>query len=643
MTGPLIDGLRRPSDAAELRRLRLAIEASGEIIFTTDPSGTFTYVNPEFERVYGYGFAEVVGRTTPRILKGGTTVREQYVSFWTELTEKRIIRRQFINRTKDGALLNIECSANPIVGDSGEVVGFLAVQRDITEQKQIAAALEESERRCRTMANAAHDSIFIVNRATVIEYANEMAAARFGMSSADVVGKSLDEVFAPKTAADLWRELSKVFTTGRRQLVENVFESPNGELWLETWFVPLDGEGSETRAVMGVGRDVTERKRLERQFLQAQKMEAVGRLAGGIAHDFNNLLTAILGYSELVIDRVHDAPDVLADLEEIKKAGERASRLTRQLLAFSRKQPMIRQALDVNSLVADISTMLRRVMGEDIALNTNAEPDLWKVHADPGQIEQVLLNLAVNARDAMPKGGRLTITTANTDLDHAFVDAHPGALPGPHVSLAVQDTGSGMTADVLAHVFEPFFTTKPSGQGTGLGLSTGYGIVNQHGGYITIDSRPGIGTAVTILLPRKDGVSEATAIARTSPLPLLGSETILLVEDEPGLRRLMRRTLEGRKYLVLEAHDVSDALALASAHEGPIDLLLSDVIMPGMNGPDLAQRIIARRPEVKILYVSGFPSSLLAEEGWHARRVAFLAKPFTPQALAKKVRECLDS
>ena len=502
MISPTHEMHRRVSlDPVELRRLRLAIEASGEIIFTTDANGTFTYVNPEFERAYGYESSEIVGCCTPRILKSDSTIPAEYASFWALLKDNHIVKREFLNRTKQGALLHIETSANPIVDATEQVIGFLAVQRDVTERKRMEAALRESERRYRTLADAAHDSIFIINRRRQIEYHNDVHAKRFGLSSSNTIGKQLTDVFSGDTAGQIERQISVVFSTGQRQLFEERFTSAQGELWLETWLVPMLTDDSEVRAVMGVARDVTVRKALEGQLLQSQKMEAVGRLAGGIAHDFNNLLTAILGYSEILRDRLCDAPDVLADVDEIKKAGERASRLTRQLLAFSRKQPMTRQVVHVNALVADLHKMLGRMLGEHIELSVVAGRAVCQVIADPGQIEQVVVNLAVNARDAMPKGGRLTIATDIAQLDDAFVRRHVGANAGSYVSLSVQDTGCGMTPAVLAHVFEPFFTTKPQGQGTGLGLATVYGIVKQNAGYVAIDSRPDEGTTVTIFWP----------------------------------------------------------------------------------------------------------------------------------------------
>jgi PAS domain S-box-containing protein len=626
----------------ELQRLRLAIEASGEIMFMTDACGVFTYVNPEFVRTYGYESSEVVGRTTPRVLKSGSTDRGKYAVIWERLRRGRSVRQRFLNRTKGGALLHIESSMNPVADDAGEVVGFVAVQRDVTERTRIEAALKESDHRYRTLAEAAHDSIFIVNRAAQIEYANQISAARFGKTSDDVIGKCLDEVFPASVAAEMWSQLSTVFATGKRQLFEQRFESPRGELWLEAWLVPMRSEEGAFDAVMGVARDVTERKMLEQQFIQAQKMEGVGRLAGGVAHDFNNLLTVIVSYSDLVKEGLQERRDVGADVDEIRKAGERAAVLTRQLLAFSRTQPTARHVVDLNAVLADAKKMLERVLGEDIDFSVVPAPASWPIVVDPGQIEQVLMNLVVNARDAMPKGGRLLVTTANIELDDAFVKQHTDAVAGPYVSLTVRDSGCGMPPDVMARVFEPFFTTKPQGKGTGLGLSTVRDIVKQNGGYITIDSSAKSGTAVTIYWPKNDRREIAQPAANVSDCSLDGTETILLVEDDVAIRGLMRKALQRRGYRILEAHDVADAIGIAESYNGPIDVLLTDVIMPTCNGPDLAQRISTMRPNTRVLFVSGFPSCLAAEQRRSSLRTWFLPKPFTPQTLALNVRECLD-
>jgi len=625
-----------------LRRLRLAVEASGEVVFMTDAGGTFTYVNPEFVRVYGYTPAELIGRSTPSILNSGTTPTEEYASFWQQLRSRQVVKREFVNRRKDGAIVQVESSANPILMN-GELIGFLAVQRDVTTRKATEAALRESEARYRALAEAAHDSIFIVGSDGRIEYANAISMERFQFRVEDAIGKRLFDVFAPEAAADMWKALSSVVSTGTCQYFENRFEGPDGDLWLGTWLVPLSRDATETAAVMGVARDITERKRLEREFAQAQKMEAVGRLAGGVAHDFNNLLTVIVGYADILLTAVGGEAHIANDLREIRNAGERASRLTRQLLAFSRKQAFSPKLLNLNDVVGELQKMLNRVIGEDIVLDVAMDAQLALTKADPCQIEQVILNLVVNARDAMPSGGTLRIRTTNADLSAEFCRRHDGAVAGRYVGLVVEDTGSGMTTETLAHVFEPFFTTKPAGKGTGLGLSTVYGIVKQSGGYITIDSKPAYGTAVTTYLPIAEGTVQPSIGAESPSKVMCGTETILLVEDEPGLRRLMQRTLEQHGYSVLNSQTPDDAMAIAQRHAGPIDLLLSDVVMPGLNGFELAERIIRLRPSIKLLYVSGYAGQAFEGAGAMGPEARLLPKPFTANLLATEVRECLDA
>jgi two-component system cell cycle sensor histidine kinase/response regulator CckA len=619
----------------------MAVEASGEVIFMTDAGGTITYVNAEFVRLYGYQPDEIVGRTTPRILKSGETSADEYSALWTHLSRNQVVRGEFVNRTKCGDLVTVESTANPIFTDRGRV-GFIAVQRDITARKAAEAALAESERRYRTLAEAAHDSIFIVDREACITYANAAAVEQFGVQVQDAIGRRLHDVFAAAAAVEMWRQLSAVFTTGERKSFEARFDGPHGELWLETWLVPMTRAGGDADAVMGLARNVTARKLLERQLLQAQKMEALGQLAGGIAHDFNNLLTAILGYTELLFERIgHDAA-LAADLEQISKAGARAARLTRQLLAFGRKQMLAVQIVDMNEVVTELHKMLGRIIGEDVHLHIVTAPDLERVQVDPGQMEQVIVNLAVNARDAMPRGGTLRISTENVKLDEWFTERHPGATAGSHVALSVQDTGSGMTPEVLAHVFEPFFTTKPVGKGTGLGLATVYGIVKQSGGHITLDSSPGQGTTVRVYFPSVTQATSADAPAAVTAW-MRGTGTILLVEDDAGVRDLMQRTLEQVGYTVLKAETAAAAVAIAMEPNRHLDLLLSDVIMPDLSGPDVAQRVVRVHPAIRVLYVSGFTNQISLDSGTLSRRAAFLAKPFTSQALTRKVHECLHA
>jgi two-component system, cell cycle sensor histidine kinase and response regulator CckA len=393
----------------------------------------------------------------------------------------------------------------------------------------------------------------------------------------------------------------------------------------------------------GTLEDITGRRQLETQLRVSQKMEAIGRLAGGIAHDFNNLLTAILGYSELMEEQLPDDEDLLSSLHEIHKAGERAAALTRQLLAFSRRQVLQPKVLDLNAVVSEVEKLLRRLIGEDVELVTRLDPALGSVKADPGQLEQVLMNLAVNARDAMPEGGTLTVETANTVLDTGFTTANPGARSGEYAILTVTDTGIGMSDEVRSHAFEPFFTTKEHGKGTGLGLATAYGIVKQSDGYITVDSEPGRGTTFRIYFPRAAGAAAASGRGERPMLSPRGTETILLVEDKSGVRRLSRTILEAQGYIVLEAASGDEALEVARAHAGEIHLVATDVVMPGMSGRVLWDRLRVVRPDPRVLFMSGYTDDAITRHGVLEPGIAFLQKPFTPFGLAQKVREVLDA
>jgi PAS domain S-box-containing protein len=395
--------------------------------------------------------------------------------------------------------------------------------------------------------------------------------------------------------------------------------------------------------VVGSWSDITEKRNLEAQLLQSQKMESMGRLAGGVAHDFNNLLGIIIGYGDLLSHRVAADPRLTKYVDDIVKAADRAAGLTRQLLAFSRKQVLQPRILDLNAVVDETQKMLRRIIGEDIQLVTVLDEHLGLVRADPGQMDQILMNLAVNARDAMPRGGRLTIETGNVALDESYARQHAGVEPGPYVMLAVSDTGHGMTPDVQNRIFEPFFTTKAPGKGTGLGLATVHGIVNQSGGHIFVYSEPGHGTSFKVYLARTDAAEVAAPLPKSTAAQLpRGSETIVLVEDEASLRELVRECLEATGYTVLEARHGADALEICEHHEGPIHLLVTDVVMPEMSGRELGERVRAVRPGTHVLYMSGYTDDAVVLHGVLAEDMAFLQKPFTAEALARKVRELLD-
>jgi nitrogen-specific signal transduction histidine kinase len=391
--------------------------------------------------------------------------------------------------------------------------------------------------------------------------------------------------------------------------------------------------------VLENNRDVSEERLLEEQLRQSQKMEAIGRLAGGVAHDFNNLLGVILGSAELLVESV-DLSQVRRRAEEIEKAGQRAADLTRQLLAFSRKQMLEPKVMDLNSKVSEITDMLARLVGEDVEIRMSLPPNLGKVRADPSQIEQILMNLVVNAREAMPNGGNITIETQNMDLEEAYAGSHSSVLPGSYVMIAVSDSGMGMDAEVSAHIFEPFFTTKATG--TGLGLATVYGAVKQSGGNIWVYSEPGKGTTFKIYFPRVDGAVESTGAIERSAATLKGSETILLVEDSDSLRDVTKEFLQIAGYNVVEARDGKDSLRVARMHEERIHLLLTDVVMPGMSGRELANEIKQIHPETRILFMSGYTSNAIVHRGVLDEELSLLTKPFTRSGLTQKVREMLN-
>jgi PAS domain S-box-containing protein len=481
--------------------------------------------------------------------------------------------------------------------------------------------------------------------------ANQATADVYGTTPGALVGKTDWDVNPNTAEADHFREADRaVMTSGQAVPIarESVTDTRTGRLrWFEMRRMPLVVPNSPPQ-VLSIGIDITERvaaeealRASEEQFRQAQKMEAVGQLAGGIAHDFNNLLTMILGYSDLVLDHVRDRPEVAQDVEEIRRAGKRATGLTRQLLAFSRKQVLQPQLLDLNQVVGEAAKMLRRLIGEEVRLRTISAPGLRRVTADPGQIEQVLMNLAINARDAMPTGGTLTIQLANATTPPQLRDLHP-ATTDTCVALSVTDTGLGMTPDVQKRIFEPFFSTKSPSHGTGLGLSMVYGVVTQSGGSISVESEPDRGTRFVIYLPV--AVEEQQLSAGTAPPSeqFRGAETILLVDDERAIRELVRKVLNGYGYHVLEATDTSDAMRVAASHSGAIHLLLSDMVMPGMSGPELAQQLLRLRSDMRFLYMSGLGDNLSTGAGSASAPVAVLHKPFTPEMLVTKVRESLN-
>lgn len=533
-----------------------------------------------------------------------------------------------------------EITTTPLRDSWGTLAGCVQVMRDVTARRHAESALRDSEQRYRTLFESNPNPMWIYDRETLAFLAvNDAAVHHYGYSRDDFGRMTIRDIRPPSEVEALRAHLEAGHSSYSSAKIWKHRQKDGTVIDVEISSHALDWLGRPAKMVLAL--DVTESRQLEEQLQRSQKMEAVGRLAGGVAHDFNNLLGVILGYSDLALQTHAHEEKLAGQISEIRKASQRAADLTRQLLAFSRQQVLEPRVLDLNAVVHDFEKMLRRLIGEDIDLRTALHPNLGRVKADPGQLEQVLMNLAVNARDAMPHGGRLTIETANVELDQQYTAHHYPVVPGRYVLLAVSDTGTGMDETVRAKIFEPFFTTKEKGKGTGLGLPTVYGIVKQSGGYVWVYSEPGAGATFKIYLPLAQGEPELPAHAE-APVGR-GNETILLVEDEEALRRLTRQILESYGYTVLEAENAPRALELANAHAGPLHLLLTDVVMPGMSGRQLATELSGVHPEARVLYVSGYTDNAIVHHGVLRDGVAFLQKPYTQSSLARKVREVLQN
>jgi PAS domain S-box-containing protein len=533
--------------------------------------------------------------------------------------------------------------AEPLRDARGHVVGTLGLAIDITERKRLENSLIRAEEKFAKAFRATPDAISIstLDAGRYLEV-NDSFLHVTGYDREEVVGHTAAELKIWTDPADRERMTAQLRMLGAVKDMELHYRNKQGAQRtgsLSGEVIELGGE----RCLVAVMRDISEHRLLEEQLLQAQKMEAIGRLAGGVAHDFNNLLAIILGYSDLLQDSLPAEHPARKHVAEIRKAGDRAATLTRQLVAFSRKQVLELKVFDLNAVVIENYKMLRRLIGEDIELLLEPDRATTPVKADPAQMEQVIMNLAVNARDAMPRGGRLTIETANVELDATQVNRHVTMPAGAYVMLAVTDSGIGMDNQTQARIFEPFFTTKEKGKGTGLGLATVYGIVKQSGGYIWVYSEVGKGTTFKIYLPRAEEPIEPEPVAAKVPAASLrGHETLLLVEDEESVRKLAAHCLRNQGYTVLEAQNGAEALALCREHAAPIHLLVTDVVMPGMGGRDLADQLATLRPDVRVLFVSGYTGNAIVHHGILDPGTFLLSKPFRPVELAQKVREVLD-
>ncbi|MCI0355109.1 MAG: PAS domain S-box protein [Acidobacteria bacterium] len=534
--------------------------------------------------------------------------------------------------------------AEPLRDARGHVVGTLGLAFDISERKRLEDSLIRAEEKFAKAFRATPDAISIstLDEGRYVEV-NDSFLRLTGYERHEVVGRTVVELNIWADPGDLERMNAQIRMLGAVRDMELRYRNREGALRagsLSAEVIELAGE----RCLVSVMRDISEHRLLEEQLLQAQKMEAIGRLAGGVAHDFNNLLAIILGYSDLLQDTLPAEGPARKHLAEVRKAGDRAATLTRQLVAFSRKQVLELKVFDLNAVVIENYKMLRRLIGEDIELRLEPDSQPTPVKADAAQMEQVIMNLAVNARDAMPRGGRLTVETANVRLDATQVNRHVTMPAGAYVMLAVTDNGMGMDANTQARIFEPFFTTKEKGKGTGLGLATVYGIVKQSGGYIWVYSEPGQGTTFKIYLPRaEEPIQPEPVAARLPAASLRGNETVLLVEDEESVRKLAAHCLREQGYTVLEASQGTEALQLCRERADPIHLLVTDVVMPGMGGRDLADQLIALRPDARVLFVSGYTGNAIVHHGILDPGTFLLSKPFRPLDLAQKVREVLDA
>jgi two-component system, cell cycle sensor histidine kinase and response regulator CckA len=630
---------------SEEKYLRL-LNSTAEAIYGLDLQGKCTFCNPAGLRLLGYEVPEdLMGKDMHEMIHhtraDGAPYRRQECQIYVAIHEARPnhVTDELFWRA-DGTSFPVEYWSYPML-EAGSVVGSVVTFLDISERIRAERALRQSEEKYRGLFENASYGIYRSSADGRLQDVNAAMVSMLGYGCKE-------ELMALDLNTDIYEKAAD-----RASILKGYEVSPRVDRevnWKrkdgKTILVRLHGR-SIRREDGSIGSyevmidDVTERRALEDQFRHAQKMEAVGRLSGGIAHDFNNLLSVIIGYSEVLLDRQGIDAQMRKECEEIKKAGDRAASLTRQLLAFSRQQVLEPSVLNLNTVVVETEKMLRRLIGEDVELHTSLDPALGSMKADPGQLVQVIMNLAVNARDAMPEGGKLVIETANADLGDEYAHQHPPFVAGRYVCLTVTDSGTGMNQETKARIFEPFFTTKEAGKGTGLGLSTVYGIVKQSGGYIWVYSEPAHGTAFKIYLPRIDASAKEIRPDELQPELFRGTETILLVEDEPSVRTLTRNLLEQSGYTVLAAENGAHAMEAGQRHAGPIHLLLTDVVMPGINGPALARELSSIHPETKVLYISGYSGSFGTQSGMIPAGAKLLPKPFSRTALLRKLQELL--
>lgn len=630
-------------------KYRLHFESVFDVICTIDKDFRIMDVSPSVERILGYKPEELVGNfiqdldiLTPLSLMQAFSNKNGILKG----EEISVTLYEFI--AKDGTRKFGEVSGKPLVKNN-EIIGVISVARDVTEKKKAEKELYETKQMLENIAQGISDGVLLLAKDLTVLWANE--------GSVKIAGKKIDDILHRKCFEAIFDlddtfpnsknpcPIDEILQTGQPARTTATLKTDKNEnRFLEVSVYPVRDKAGQIMQFVHLCKDVTEFKKLELQYHQAQKMESIGRLAGGVAHDFNNLLTAILGYSSISLSGMEEDHPLKGNIEEIKKAAEQATLLTRQLLAFSRKETIRPMILDLNDSVRDMDKMVNRIIGEDIDLISIFDPDLCKVKMDPGQIEQVIMNLVVNAKDAMPSGGKLTIETGNVYLDEEYGRGHGVEIEkGNYAMVSLSDTGGGIDKELQANIFEPFFTTKEKGKGTGLGLATVYGIVKQNNGYVWVYSEKGEGTTFKIFLPQISEEQETIEKHRFSTKQLEGTETILLVEDDEDVLKVAKDSLDRYGYNVLEATGVHEALRISKEYDDTIQLMLTDVVMPVMSGRDLADKMASLRPEMKIIYMSGYTDNAIVHHGILDNGATLIQKPFSPQSLALRVRQILDT
>jgi two-component system cell cycle sensor histidine kinase/response regulator CckA len=615
---------------------------AADMIAVVDMNGKRIYNSLSYQRVLGYSREELQASSSFEQIHPDD--QERVKSAAEEARRSGIGKTlEYRLRHRNGDWLVLESTSSVILSEKGEPEKLVIVNRDVTERKRAEEALRRSETGFKSVVEDAPYGIYRASAAGRFLQVNPALQKMLGY-------ESTEGLFTKNIATDIFRHAGEydrlIELLGRSEEIKDVEMEWNRRdstpITVRVSGRRVDGENGGPAYFEVFAEDVTEKRVLEKQLRMAQKMEAIGRLSGGIAHDFNNLLGVIIGYSRVLKRELGASNGLFEHALEIEKAGQRAASLTKQLLAFSRQQVLTPAVLNLNTLASDMEKMLPQLLGEDIEVTLALDPQLGNVKADQSQVEQVIMNLAVNARDAMPTGGKLKIATTNVQLDEAYTRLHPGSRVGSYVLLSVTDTGIGMDPATLTHIFEPFFTTKERGKGTGLGLATVYGIVKQSNGYTGVDSTPGKGTSFQIYLPRHTGQSVAEEQEHVSPDMLRGSETILLVEDSEPLRKLVETFLNSAGYRVFSADSGESALEVSTGIGRQLDLLLTDVVMPGMNGRVLAEHLLPRQPGMKVLYMSGYTDTFIAGHGVLEPGTHLLHKPFTEEVFLRKVREVLD-